>query len=273
MDVRVFNTNTGQTLVETIQVAHDGRFREDGDYCIPGVQGMSSPIKVAFLNPGGSMTGQIFPSGVPQETLTVSSASVGMFSARVSLVDAANPFVLVDKSSISIKDHMSLLNPTDAAFLTVVEDIRRAGAVRFGLSADLETAGQTRGTPKIAFLSPTADDDTDADIQVLAFTMGKPHTSLQLTGAVCIGAAMSLHGTVAWDLAGKKQADRLPKHGMSVEGHEISSPLPMGIRHPAGVIHAETLLGLDQEGQIHVDKVAVFRTARRLFEGNVFYRA
>ena len=273
MDVRVFNTNTGQTLVETIQVGHDGRFREDGDYCIPGVQGMSSPIKVAFLNPGGSMTGQIFPSGVPQETLTVSSASVGMFSARVSLVDAANPFVLVDKSSISIKDHMSLLNPTDAAFLTVVEDIRRAGAVRFGLSADLETAGQTRGTPKIAFLSPTADDDTDADIQVLAFTMGKPHTSLQLTGAVCIGAAMSLHGTVAWDLAGKKQADRLPKHGMSVEGHEISSPLPMGIRHPAGVIHAETLRGLDQEGQIHVDKVAVFRTARRLFEGNVFYRA
>lgn len=41
---------------------------------------------------------------------------------------------------------------------------------------------------------------------------------------------------------------------------------------PAGVIHAETVLGLDCNGEIRVDKAAVFRTARRLFEGNVFYR-
>lgn len=258
--------------METVQVAPGGSFQEDGDFCIPGVQGTSSPIKVAFLNPGGSMTGRMFPSGVPQEILTVDSLAVGTFQVRVSLVDAANPFVLVDASSISIKDYSSWPNQDEPAFLSVVEDIRRAGAVQFGLAEDLETAGQVRGTPKIAFLSPTAEDDKDADLQVLAFTMGKPHASLQLTGAVCLGAAASIHGTVAWDLAGRKGMNRVPKHGMSLNGHEIASPLPIGIRHPAGVIFVETMLGMDQEGKINVDKVAVFRTARRLFEGNVFYR-
>ncbi|KAJ5097414.1 hypothetical protein N7456_008135 [Penicillium angulare] len=273
IDVRIFNTNTGQTIVETIQVSPDGRFLEDGKYSIPGVQGSSSPIKVAFLNPGGSMTGRMFPSGAPQENLTVYSPSVGTFSVRVSLVDAANPFVLVDASSVSAKDYLSWMDPNDTGFLSVVEDIRRTGAVRFGLAADLKTAGLVRGTPKIAFLSPVEQEDVDADIQVLAFTMGKPHASLQLTGAVCIGAAMSIHGTVAWNLAVKKKLNRWPRHGMSVEGQEISSPLPMSIRHPAGVINTETGLGLDLDCQIHVDNVAVFRTARRLFEGNVFYRA
>lgn len=268
----MLNTNTGQTIVETIQVTPDGRFREDGDCHIPGVYGPSSPIKVAFIDPAGSMTGQMFPSKQRQENLTVWSRSVGKFDVKVSLVDAANPFILVDASSISIKDHPSWPNPSDNSFLSVVEDIRRAGSVQFGLASDLDTAGQVRGTPKIAFLSSAKHDD-DADIQVLAFTMGKPHGSLQLTGAVCLGAAMSIHGTVAWQLASAKRNERIPKHGMSVGGHEIASPLPMGIRHPAGVIQAETVLRMEKDGQVHVDQVAVFRTARRLFEGNVLYRA
>jgi 2-methylaconitate cis-trans-isomerase PrpF len=215
----------------------------------------------------------MFPNGATNEILTVSSPSVGTFNVRVSLVDAANPFVLVDASSISIEGYPSWPDPNDTAFVSVVEDIRRAGAVRFGLAADTQTAGQVRGTPKIAFLSPAAEDDKDADLQVLAFTMGKPHASLQLTGAVCLGAAASIHGTVAWKLAGGNEMNRVPKHGMSLDGQEIASPLPIGIRHPAGVIFVETMLGMDLGGEVNVQKVAVFRTARRLFEGNVFYRA
>ncbi|OQE19458.1 hypothetical protein PENSTE_c015G03337 [Penicillium steckii] len=273
IDIRILNTNTGQTLVETVQVAADGSFLEDGDYSIPGVQGTSSRIKVSFLRPGGSMTGHIFPTGASQETLQVSSPSMGEFPVRVSLVDAANPFVLVDASSIPTQGHSIWSNAGHAEFLSMVEDIRRTGAVRFGLAPSLEIAGQTRGTPKIAFLYPSSQDDEEADIEVLSFTMGKCHNSLQLTGAVCLGAAMSIHGTVAWDLVRGKDNDVLPKHGMLVEGHEVASALPMGIRHPAGVIHAQTLLGIGGKGDVQVEQVAVFRTARRLFKGSVYYRA
>lgn len=259
--------------METVQVAADGTFREEGNYSIAGVEGTSSPVRVAFLTPGGSMTGRIFPSGVQQEILTVPSRTIGTIHVRVSLVDAANPFVLVDAASMPLEEHPSWPDPNDARFLSLVEDVRREGAVRLGLAANTQAAGQVRGTPKIAILSRAAgDDDMDVDLQVLSFTMGKPHPSLQLTGAVCLGAATVIHGTIAWELAHAREIDRPPKHGMLVGSHQIATPVPVGIRHPAGVIHAETSLRMDRKGGVHVDRVAVFRTARRLFEGSVLYR-
>ena len=270
MDIRIFSTNTGQTLVETVQVSVDGHFREDGDYQIPGVGGTSSPIKVAFLNPGGSMTGKMFPSGALQETLAIKTRKGEYLTVRVSLVDVANPFVLVDARSLKSNGHPSWPDPSDPAFISLMEDIRREGAVQFGLAPYVKTASLTRGTPKIAFLS-LGEDPSEEDLKVLSFTMGKPHTSLKLTGAVCIGAAMSMYGTVAWELAGMKATERLPKHVMEIGGHAIAAPIPVGIRHPAGVIHAETVLEMKGDGHVEVSKVAVFRTARRLFEGRVFY--
>ena len=264
--------------METVQIAADGTFREEGDYSIPGVEGTSSRVKVAFMNPGGSMTGCIFPSGAKQEILTVPSRTIGTIHVRVSLVDAANPFVLVDAASMPMmtpgehdEHHLSWPpDPNDPTFLLLVEDIRREGAVRFGLAADTQAAGLVRGTPKIAILSRAAagDDGLDGDIQVLAFTMGKPHPSLQLTGAVCLGAATSIHGTIAWELAHARDIDGLPKKGMN----QIAAPVPVSIRHPAGVIHTETSLKMDEKGGVDVDRVAVSRTARRLFEGSVLYR-
>ncbi|RLM00006.1 hypothetical protein CFD26_106005 [Aspergillus turcosus] len=271
LDIRIYNTNTGQHIVETVQVAPDGTFDEEGEYRIPGVAGTSSPIRLAFLSPGGSMTGQLFPSGAQQETLTVQSRTMGTFDVRVSLVDAANPFVLVDAASLPMPMPDNERSPDDPAFLSVIEDIRREGAVRFGLAADPQAAGTVRGTPKIALLSSAAEDD-EADLCVLAFTMGKAHASLQLTGAVCVGAATVIHGTIAWELAQKGKRDTRPKHGMSVGNCQIAPPLPVGIRHPAGVIQVEAVLGMDHKGEVSVDNVAVFRTARRLFEGNVYYR-
>jgi hypothetical protein len=83
---------------------------------------------------------------------------------------------------------------------------------------------------------------------------------------------MSIHGTVVWELAGRGADDRRPKHGMEIGGHGIVAPLPVKIRHPAGLIRTETVLRLKGDGDVYVSKVAVFRTARRLFEGNVLAR-
>lgn len=258
--------------METVQVAADGSFQEGGKYAIPGVEGTASPVRIAFLNPGGSMTGRMFPSGLRQETLTVQSRGFGPFAVRVSLVDAANPFVLIDVASLPVDSRLA--DSADPELLALIEDIRRHGAVRFGLAADVQAAGLVRSTPKVALLSRARGDADGVDIEVRAFTMGKPHASLQLTGAVCLGAATVIHGTIAWDLAHAKEGgDNLSKHGMSIGGYQIAGAVPVGIRHPAGVIHAETILGMDWKGDIDVDRVAVFRTARRLFEGSVFYRA
>lgn len=256
--------------METVQLSPSGKHREDGTCHIPGVGGTSSPLKVAFLNPEGSMTGKMFPSGATQETISIDSKHLGTIQLQVSLVDAANPFVLVDSSSLKVNGHPIKPDAFHTDFISLAEYIRREGAVRFGLASDVERASIVRGTPKIAFLSPPVDEGSDID--VLAFSMGKPHPTIQITGAVCIGAAMAIHGTVAWQLANGLTRNNSPKHGMEVEGQRIASPIPVRIRHPAGVMQTETILGLNGNGDIHVRQVAVLRTARRLFEGNVFYK-
>ena len=222
------------------------------------------------------MTGSMFPSGASEETLHVRCQTLGDFDIRVSLVDAANPFVLVDARSVELKNPISMEDPSHPDISIMAESIRREGAVRFGLAEDLNAAGLVRGTPKVAFLFPGSDNEDETpkdDLRVLSFTLGKPHASLQLTGAVCISAAMSIHGTVPWKLSGGATGDTMPKHGMEIGGQDIALPLPVRIRHPSGVIHAETTLGVRRDGNIYVRKVALFRTARRLFDGNVFYRS
>ncbi|KAF7719490.1 PrpF protein [Penicillium ucsense] len=272
INIRIFNTNTEQVIVETVQVAPDGSSREDGEYELAGVPGTASPIKLAFVKPQGSMTGTMFPCGLKQRLLRVDSPTWGIFSVRVSLVDAANPFVLVDASSLPVPKQTLQQDVHESGLLAMVEDIRREGAVQFGLATDVLAASMIRGTPKIAFLSaPSAEDANDADIEVLSFSMGKAHPSLQLTGAVCIAAAMAIPDTVAWDLARGKSLADVPKHGMSVANQEIATPVPVGIRHPSGIIHTETVLEVDHTGDARVERVAVMRTARRLFEGNVYY--
>ncbi|CAG7956536.1 unnamed protein product [Penicillium salamii] len=270
ISVRVYNTNTQKAILETIQLSPVGKFREDGTCRIPGVEGTSSPIKVAFLNPAGSMTGKMFPSGVKQEILTLQSPNLGAVHVRVSLVDAGNPFVLVDSGSLNVEGKSMCPFSLDTDLGVLAEEIRRNGAVQLGLASDVESAGLVRGTPKIAFLSAPAEETSDID--VLAFSMGKPHPSIQMTGAVCIGAAMAIYGTVAWHLS-RASDSQVPKHGMNVGGQRIANPVPVRIRHPAGVIETETVLDMRGEGDVDVEQVAVMRTARRLFEGNVFYRA
>ncbi|KAE8326222.1 PrpF protein-domain-containing protein [Aspergillus sergii] len=208
MDITVFNTNTQQILVEAVHVTPDGKFSEDGDYSITGVRGTASPVRMNSIKPAGSMTGGLFPSGAKRETLTFES----------SLVDAANPYVLVDANTMPAAYHDS--EPTSPLSPGIIEEIRVAGAVRFGLAQDTTTAGRAIGTPKIALLYPYRHEIDvgrridEADIEVLPFSLGQPHPSLQLTGPLCVGTALSIPGTVAWDV--QPQAPSV-HHGASQE--------------------------------------------------------
>jgi 2-methylaconitate cis-trans-isomerase PrpF len=84
-----------------------------------------------------------------------------------------------------------------------MEEIWRAGAVRFGLAESVAAAGLVRGTPKLAVVAPVWGEDGigNADVGVAAYSMGKVHPALQLTGAVCLGAAVCVEGTVVHEIA------------------------------------------------------------------------
>ncbi|KJK68742.1 PrpF protein [Aspergillus parasiticus SU-1] len=229
-----------QILVEAVHVTPDGKFSEDGDYSIAGSRHSES--------------------------------------VRVSLVDAANPFVWVDASTMPAAYHNS--EPTSALSLGIIEAIRVAGAVRFGLAQDTATAGRIMSTPKIALLYPCRHEIDvgrridETDIEVLPFSLGQPHPSLQLTGAVCVGTALSIPGTVAWDV--QPQAPSV-HHGASQERQAMMinptmSTVSLLLKHPSGLMDMEVKLEMHEDRETAVESVSVFRTARRLFEGKVFYR-
>jgi len=299
VDIRVFNTNTGRLLVESVAVDEEGRFDPSGACQIGGFKGLGSRIDLSFAEPAGSMTGALFPSGGrrAQELLVDFGVVVGgvvITPLRVSLVDAANPFIFVDAASLP---QSVLALPRDSAeSLTAVEEVRRAGAVAFGLASSTHEAAAVRGTPKIMLLWPPSPSAAGSvAIKARAYSMGRVHPSLQLTGAVCLGAALCVPGTVPAQLSGlcapggaEGEDERPPSppasSASSASSHEEEDgtlgqqqqkPVGVGcerrvvIEHSSGLIDACVMTRDEDDGEVGIEYVKVARTARRLFEGNV----
>lgn len=288
LDVRIFNTNTSRLIIDTIQVDQDGSFEEDGNHTIPGVKGSGSEVKVAFMDPAGSMTGTLFPTGNRCDTISVKDADGSGFAVRASVIDAANPFVLVDGTSLP--PHLKAEKKDSTRYLRHMESIRRAGAVLMGLASSTDAAAKVRGTPKLAIVSLPClqdiyrkDDESETpDIHVQAFSMGKPHPSLQLTGAACLASAVCIEGTVAYrDTREDKiqpnsqfaSPERTPSP-CSDSDESVSGLLPnrrtVCISHASGSIKVE-VVAMSAGPLAVVDRCVVSRTARRLFEGKVYY--
>jgi 2-methylaconitate cis-trans-isomerase PrpF len=153
-----------------------------------------------------------------------------------------------------------------------------------GLAPSADAAVRVRGTPKLVIVSSprTAmheNDDEVPNIQVQAFSMGKTHPSLQLTGAACLGSAVWIEGTVAHRVGKAQSAWQIPSPertpspcSESSEGSSglLPSQASVRIAHASGSIKVQ-VLATSSESFAVVDQCIVSRTARRLFEGKVYY--
>ncbi|KAH6680025.1 methylitaconate delta2-delta3-isomerase [Plectosphaerella plurivora] len=279
VDVRILNTNTNKVIVETIAVDEDGEVIEDGDCHIPGVAAPGSAVKVAFVEPAGSMTGVMFPTGKLSETIHVEDiTAIDDFNVEVTCVDCANPFVLVDGTSLPRALRGS--HADESLRAEAIEAIRQRGAVLMGLAASPEDAAQVRGTPKIAIVNKPADP-SKSDIHVLAYSMGKPHPSLQLTGGVCLASAACIEGTVLHRLrntevlpSGVLTPARTPSPSSPAERpvqfRDELSKEEVRLEHGRGIMAMEIWKRRGKDG-VEIERGIGIRTARRLFEGNVFY--
>ena len=269
----VYNTNTDRSFLATIQLDEEGRFNEEGDFAISGVPGTGSRIVISFVHPAGSMTGKLLPTGNSQDIITVpGTSSFPPFSIKASLVDASNPFIFVDAGGMPEIYHQ--LGPNHVLSLEIVETIRRQGAVLCGLASSVETAALVRGTPKIALISPPCfhpDSKTQPDIEVMAYSMGKMHPTLQLTGAVCLSAAASVPGSIMAAVNAINTPPRSPKEEVLVKEVEDITRKELVVKHPSGIMTTDTEISFDNHGELTVKSVSVYRTASKLFEGNVFY--
>ena len=110
--------------------------------------------------------------------------------------------------------------------------------------------------PKIGLVAPPAaaatlaGDELAADAMDLTarmVSMGQPHRTLPLTGAMCLAVAARLPGTVAH---------------RALAGGATAADLRIG--HPSGVLPLDAVV---EDGR--AVSVEVIRTARRLMQGSV----
>lgn len=209
---------------------------------LDGVSSLGASIRLDFMDPAGSMTGKLLPTGSPVDTIQTADGR----QIRASCIDAANPFVFVPISELDLPASPTIKELEDPAVVETLMEIRAAAGVKMGLSATIEEARTRMGTPKIALVGPSESDN--ADITVRAYSMGRPHPTIQMTGAVCVGAASAVPGTVVNSV---------------VQGKEN-----IVIGHACGTMMVRGQAEVD-DTSVTIRSGSVFRTARRLMEGNI----
>lgn len=257
--VRIHNTNTGKIIVARFPMK-DGEVETEGDMRIDGVGGQGAPVRLEFIDPGGTRTGRLLPTGRPCDHFDIA----GLGAIEASLVDAANPCVFIAAASVG-KDgsEMPEALESDPVFLERMEAIRCAASVAMGLAPDVAAAAKIPSVPKVAMIVPPRQmttlsgrtlEPSDMSLGIRMISICQPHRAVPITGATCLAIAVRINGTLA---------NRMARGGNG----------PITIAHPSGTTVVDAAVEhSDDPAKARAIHGAVYRTARRLFEGGVFYR-
>jgi 2-methylaconitate isomerase len=251
--VRIHQVNTKRIIHARFPV-RGGKAVTAGDFTMAGVSGSGARIRLDFLAPGGGATGRLLPTGNAQDTLHHEGRAYA-----VSLIDAANACVFLDARDLGMTGTESPdAIEADPARMAMLDALRRKAGVMMGLAATAEAVGLA--LPKIAVVAPPAAyhaldgaafaPDTH-DIAVRMISMERAHRAVPLTGAMCLGVASRITGSVPHQLAGPPaRADETR------------------VANPSGILSVGAEVGETPAGW-HAESAVVYRSARRLMQGAV----
>lgn len=143
--------------------------------------------------------------------------------------------------------------------LSKLDSIRRKASVAMGLSMD---ESSTPGSiPKIAMVSPSKShnllsgetlDANSVDLVVRALSVGQPHKAVPVTVAMALAAAANLQGSTVHANVSNSRVD----------------PDGITLGHSSGKI----MVAAKFDSQGGLIQATVFRTARRLMDGFVYWK-
>lgn len=249
--VRIRNTNTGKLINSTFTVI-GAQAAVVGDYSIDGVTGNGSKIKLDFKHPYGSKTGKVLPTGKRIDNIA---------GYKVSCVDGANPAVFIRADDVGV-DGTILPNDFNKLpdKLGLLENIRKAAAVAMGIAATEDEVPRT--IPKIGLVSQSSThpvlsgktlQSSQMDIVLRFLSDTQPHRAIPLTAALTTAVAARIPGTI-------------------VEQMLAPDPLMEGaitIGHGSGRLQVNATM--DETNKLIPVTGTVYRTAKRLFEGEIFW--
>lgn len=248
----LYNTNTDSYMEQTVPV-ENGRPRAAGDYKIAGVSGTGARIDTTFLNPEGSLTGELYPLGEPTVDLELNNTTI-----QVSLVDVTTPVIFVAATDLNLEgtEHPKALNERQE-LLDELERIRGIVCEELGYVSNwVDAKDLTPNEPKVALIREPTRYRTqsgaviaanEVDIVGRVTSMPVIHPTYAVTSACCTAAAVKLGGTIPYELSS-------------------SATDTVHIGHPEGIISVDTNCSGNQ-----VHSVTIGRTQRRLMDGVAYY--
>lgn len=231
--VSIFMQNSAQIAVEKIATPNF-QVSYQGDASIDGVPGSSSAIPVTFKDTAGSTCGSLLPTGNEVDIID---------GVEVTCIDNGMPVVILRATDMGVNGDESRDELEQNETLKIkLESIRLQAGKMMNLG-DVTN----RTVPKMTMLSPPRNGGC---VSTRTFIPHRCHASIGVLGAVSVATACILPGSPAHSLANIPQG----------------SNKTMPIEHPIG----EMTVILDVNDQGEVKNAAILRTARKLFDGEVF---
>ena len=258
--VRIYNTNTSK-IIESSFTMDEGLASVDGSYELPGVGGTGALLRLDFLDPGGAITGKILPTGNTVDELETPKLG----KIEVSIVDASALCVFVEANTVGLDgDELPSELEANSEVLQLLQEVRGSAAVRLGLIGSFEEAMERpTNRPSVGFISRAKSAmilsgerlaKSDGDVTVRMISMGDPHRALPGTCSTCVAVASQILGTLV---------------------NQNTTPNATGdvrLMHPSGVLYAAAKVVFDGVDW-HAEKATLYRTQRRLFDGDVYLPA
>ena len=231
--VSIFMENTGQIAVEEVPTPQ-GKVTYKGDASIDGVPGTASAIPVTFRDTAGSSCGALLPTGNQVDVID---------GIKVTCIDNGMPVVIIAAEDMGISGTESREELEQNENLkSQLESIRLKAGPLMNLGDVTH-----KSVPKMTMVSaPKAG----GSISTRTFIPHRCHASIGVLGAVSVATACILPESPANALA------NLP------EGNKKTMP----VEHPIG----EMTVILQLNDQNEAENAAILRTARKLFDGEVF---
>ncbi len=230
--VRIFMENTGQVAVARVETP-GGVVTYAGEAHIDGVPGTAAPIPITFADTAGSSCGALLPTGNAVDQIE---------GVDCTLIDNGMPCVIMRASDLGITGTES---PAALEANTGLREKLEAIRLKAGPLMNLGDVREA-SVPKMTMVSaPLAG----GAIATRTFIPHRCHDAIGVLGAVSVATACLLPEGPAAELAHVPDGD---EKLISVE-------------HPTGEMSVIATL---RDGQ--VSNAAVLRTARKLFDGQIF---
>ncbi len=232
-EVRIFMENTGQIARARVSTP-EGQVSYVGDACIDGVPGSSAAVPITFEDTAGSSCGALLPTGNAVDVIE---------GVEVTLIDNGMPVVVMRAEDMGISGTESR---EELEANTVLREKLEAIRLKAGPLMNLGDVS-AKSVPKMSMVSCATNGGA---LSTRTFIPHRCHASIGVLGAVSVATAAVLPGSPAAAIA------EVPEGARKM----------LSVEHPIGEM--SVILDMDARGQ--VASAAILRTARKLFDGEVF---